>query len=184
MVFQQRILKTLCIQYFLMYGVVSTSDFTHLWCCGLSVHKVQCLSWTCLKILKKQITMTTHYSYMASYSQTNMPSLKGYIYFAELGFIEMCKNKTYRWLSITRTSISRSSRSLEVKSPSRFFPYITKQIYSPSLELSISRSDFGSPEINVTVFHSWSLEVIIHTFTWVADYLLVDLPGTVEYIIV
>jgi hypothetical protein len=46
-----------------------------------------------------------------------------------------------------------------------FFPYMTKQIYSRSLERSISRSDFESRDINFIVFHSRYLEVIIHTFT-------------------
>ena len=68
---------------------------------------------------------------------------------------------------MARTPISRSSRSLEVKLRSRFFLYITKQIYSRYLELPISRSSqslelsLGSRYTHFIVFHSQSLEALI-----------------------
>ena len=61
----------------------------------------------------------------------------------------------YMWLEMARNPISRSSGSLENSGPVSFL-YITKQIYSPSLEVF----NLGSSYTHFIVFNSQSLEVL------------------------
>jgi hypothetical protein len=86
----------------------------------------------------------------------------------------------YQWYFDLQVTLDNSNFDLSKWNPGPdFFPYTTKQIYSRTFDLSkfsISRSDFGSRDINFIVFHSRSLEVIIHTFT--PNYFLVNLPGS------
>ena len=68
------------------------------------------------------------------------------------------------------TPISLSSRSPEVKLWSRFFLYITKQIYSWSLELPISRSSqYLDPVTQILLFFTLNLSkswLLIHGFSF------------------
>ena len=76
-------------------------------------------------------------------------------------------NDIYRWLSMARTLISWSSRSLEVKLRSSFF-----SLYNKASLLLISRSSQslelspGSHNIHIIVFHSHSLEILIANTSW------------------
>lgn len=87
------------------------------------------------------------------------------------------KIQIYRRLLMLRTLISQSSWYLKVKSRSRFFLYITKQIYS------WSKSEInGSCKIHLNVFHSLSLKVVVAymhacTLTKTYNYFHLDLKA-------